>query len=236
MSADRRKALVTGSSSGIGRAIASRLLAEGFAVVGVSRRAGDLGGDRFSHEAVDLAEIETLPEVLKRLARRHTDCEVIVLCAGQGMFGSLEEFSYVQIRHLMDLNFASQAFLVKAFLPEMKRRRQGQVIFVGSEAAHVGTARGTIYCASKFALRGFAQALRQEASGSGIRISFISPGMTRTPFYDELSFEPGADAENALEANDVAEAVALVVRSRAESVFDEIRLSPLKRVVRRRSS
>jgi len=230
------KAVVSGTSSGIGRAIAERFLDQGIEVVGISRRNSEDLTSRPGFEQVhlDLGALDTLPAGLKELTRRHPSAEVLVLNAGRGEFGSLEEFSYARIRGLLDLNFLSHAYLARAFLPQMKRQGRGQLIFVGSEAAHRGAQKGSLYCASKFALRGFAQALREEASGSGVRITLISPAMTKTPFFDELDFSPGEDAVNYLEPEDVAAAVWLAVESRREAVVDEIRLSPLKRVVRRK--
>ena len=229
------KAVVTGASSGIGAAIASRLLDEGMSVVGVSRRANpgleSLPG--FSHVALDLEDLERLPAQAERLAKENADTDVLVLCAGRGEFGSLEEFSYPAIRSLVELDFVSPAFLCRAFVPRMKRRRSGLLIFIGSQAAHRGTQKGAMYCASKFALRGFAQALREEVSRRGVRVSFVSPAMTRTPFYDDLDFEPGLDEANALDPDDVAASVWSVVSAAPTAVIDEIRLSPLKRVVRR---
>jgi 3-hydroxy acid dehydrogenase/malonic semialdehyde reductase len=231
-----RKAVVTGTSSGIGRAIADKLLLEGVGVVGLSRRTVGPQDDRFEHRAVDLGDLDSLAAVAKEIVAEHPDADAVVLNAGRGEFGSLEEFSYSQMRALLDLNFTSQAFLARAFLPSMKRRGGGHLVFIGSEAAHRGSQKGALYCASKFALRGFAQALRQEVSTAGLRVSFVSPAMTATAFYDRLDFGPGDAPENALDAATVADAVWLCLASPAGSVIDEIELSPLKRVVQRRSS
>ncbi len=233
--ATRGKALVTGSSSGIGAAICERLLEEGFSVVGLSRTPGAMRNAAFEHLEVDFSALDTLPDRLAEIVSLHPDVEVVVLNAGRGAFGSLEEFSFDQMRALMDLNFHSQAYVSRAFMPLLKRRGGGHLVFLGSEAAYRGTARGAVYCASKFALRGFAQSLRQEGSSRGVRVSFISPGMTRTPFYDSLSFEPGEEPEHALAARDVAEAVALAVSMGGNAVLEELRLSPLKHVVRHKS-
>jgi NADP-dependent 3-hydroxy acid dehydrogenase YdfG len=231
----RRLALVTGASSGIGLAIARRLAGDGFEVVGLSRHSPPAAAVSEWVE-IDLEDLRGLADRLKDLEKRYGETEVLVLNAGRGDLGALEEFSYRQIGSLVDLNFTSQAYLARAFVPAMKRRGRGHLVFIGSEASHRGAARGSVYCASKFAQRGFAQALRQEVSARGVRVSFISPGMTRTPFYDDLEIEPGEDPENALSADDVAGAVAMVVSARPEAVVDEIVLSPLKRVVRRRSN
>lgn len=229
-----KKAIVTGASSGIGLAVVRRFLDEGLEVVGLSRRcgAGLEEVPRFRHLPMDLSDADALPARLEELAAQHGDTDALVLNAGRGDFGSLEELSYQRMRALMDLNFLGAAFVARALVPAMKRRGKGCVVFIGSEASYRGARRGSLYCASKFALRGFAQALREEVSRRGVRVCFVSPGMTRTAFYDELDFAPGDDPANYLEADDVAEAVWHAVSSPPSAVIDEIRLSPLKRVVR----
>lgn len=231
-----RTALVTGASSGIGAAIAGRMLADGHSVIGVSRRAppADLAGrPRFFAESLDL-EAADVSEGLESLARRHRDVDVVVACAGRGQFGSLEEFSYAQIAALIQLDLTAQLLLVRAFVPQLKRGGRGDIILIGSEAAYRGGRRGAVYSAAKAGLRGFSRALREECARSGVRVCSINPGMVRTPFFDRLDFEPGADEADYLLPSDVAAAVALAVDARSTAVFDEIDLTPLKRVVRKK--
>ena len=102
---------------------------------------------------------------------------------------------------------------------------------MGSEAALRGTRRGSVYCASKFALRGFAQALREECAASGIRVTTINPGMVLTPFFDDLDFGPGQEPANYVLPEDVADLVITILSTRSGTVFDEVNLSPLKRVI-----
>ncbi|MGB1719180.1 MAG: SDR family oxidoreductase, partial [Candidatus Latescibacterota bacterium] len=112
-----------------------------------------------------------------------------------------------------------------------KKRRAGRIVLLGSEAALRGTQKGTIYCAAKFALRGFAQALREETARHGIAVTLVNPGMVRTPFFDELSFSPNRDDSCAIEPTDVAQAIHDILQARSGTVFDEINLSPQKRVI-----
>ncbi len=229
-----RTVLVTGASGGIGGAICRRLLAAGARVVG--------GGRDFSRQpllgpgaetvVMDFEDLDRLGPALEALARAQPQVDAVVANAGFGRFGSLEEFSWSQIRSLLDVNLTAQIFLAKAFLPRLKGRGGGDLLFMGSEAALAGGRKGAVYCASKFALRGLAQSLRQECAKSGVRVSMIHPGMVRTDFFEALSFEPGEDADNFLLPEDVAEAVVTVLKSRPQVVFDEITLSPLKRLVR----
>ncbi|MDH3639563.1 MAG: SDR family oxidoreductase [Gammaproteobacteria bacterium] len=231
-----KKVLITGASSGIGRAIAMQLLKQGESVVGVARNFADSGmvGGRFTPVECDLAQLDVLPDILTRLAQDNSDLSALVLCAGTGRFGSLEEFSYAQVRALIDLNFTSTALVTRAFLPLLKRRRTGDIVFLGSEAALAGSKRGAVYSATKFALRGFAQSLRQECAGNGVRITLINPGMTKTGFFDELDFAPGDDAANHVLPDDIADVVLAVLAMRPGTVVDEVNLSPLKKVIQSR--
>ena len=155
-----------------------------------------------------------------------------MLNAGQGRFGSLEEFSYRQIHEMVELNLLQHIYFARAFVPRLKQAGRGDLVFIGSEAALSGGRRGAVYSACKFGLRGLAQSLREECSPSGVRVSLINPGMVDTPFYDDLDFAPGEAPENHLRAADVADAVALVLQAHPGTVFDEINLNPLKKVIR----
>ncbi len=226
--------LVLGASRGIGRAICARLLEDGYRVIGVARGMGQAPLDHpgFTPYTLDLGDMTTLPEGLKKLQRAQPGIEQLICCAGRGHFGSLEEFSYQQIRSLMDLNFLSHTWAAKTFLPSMKRRNRGQLVFIGSEAALAGKKKGAVYCASKFALRGLSQALREECAGSGIGVTLINPGMVRTGFFDGLSIAPGEQDTQAILPEEVAAAVAWVLAGRAGTVIDEINLSPLQHQIR----
>jgi short-subunit dehydrogenase len=232
--APHQNILVTGSSSGIGMAIAKQLLTKGYGVIGVSRRTPDdlLQSTKFSALEMDLSNLDNLPDQLQDLVKTAPVITAAVCCAGQGRFGCLEEFSFEQIRSLMDLNFTSQAYVTRALLPNMKKNGFGHLIYIGSEAALSGGRRGAIYSASKFALRGMAQSLREECAHNNIRVTILNPGIVKTEFFDDLSFRHGEEPENYIEPDDVAEAVLLALETRHGTVIDEINLSPLKKVIR----
>lgn len=230
----KRTVLVTGASSGIGRAIARKLLQQGHHVIGVSRDSGRFiqQMDNFTAVQLDLSRLNDIPQKIRKLEQAFPQIDAVILCAGRGQFGSLEEFSYDQIEALMTINFTGQAFLVRALLPALKRKDHGDLIFIGSEAALKGSRKGAMYCAAKFAVRGFSQALREECGKSNVRVCLINPGMVKTSFFEQLSFAPGDDQSNFIEPEDVAEAVSYVLNSRTQIVIDEINLSPLNKVVK----
>ncbi|MDH5216279.1 MAG: SDR family oxidoreductase [Gammaproteobacteria bacterium] len=223
---------VSGASSGIGEAVVEALLNEGVSVVGASRRKPKLNDAAgFYHVEVDFSDLDQLPRRLKEIAKQYDNISAIVSCAGAGQFGSIEEFSFDQIDKLIQLNLTSHIFVAKQFVPALRKLDSSDVIFIGSEAAVSGGRRGAVYSASKFGLRGFSQALRDECAKSGVRVSLINPGMVKTPFFDRLSFRPGKEEENYIEPADVANVVKMVLSTRPGTVFDEINLSPLKKVV-----
>lgn len=230
----KRTVLVTGASSGIGRAVARNLLQQGHHVIGVSRDCRkftrQLNG--FSPVQLNLGRLNGLPEKIRELEQTFPEIDAVVFSAGRGQFGSVEEFSYAQIEALMTINFTSQVFLTRALLPALKRKANSDLIFIGSEAALKGSRKGAVYCASKFALRGFTQALREECSKSNVRVCLINPGMVKTAFFENLTFEPGDDESNTILPEDVAEAVSYVLGSRSQIVIDEINLSPLNKILK----
>lgn len=230
-----RHVLVTGASSGIGHAIAKMLVSDGHQVVGVARHA-DTMPEGVEAVEMDLADLTAADRKLQELAKAYSQIDTLVLCAGAGRFGALEQFSSAQISELIDLNVTSQLLLLRCFIPQMKSAGHGNVILMGSEAALEGHRNGTVYCATKFAVRGMAQALREECAPRNIHVTVVNPGMVDTPFFDALDFAPGDSTDNAIAADDVATAVQTVLNMRVGTVVDEINLSPLKHVVQAKRS
>lgn len=233
----KRTILVTGASSGIGLETTRLLLAQGFCVIGIARNfsPAKIESSDFIPISLDLSQLKTLPQAFLKLSQDHPEISTLIACAGQGRFGALETFSFEQIKNLMDLNFMSHAYLVKTLMPQFKQLGHADIIFIGSEAALEGGQQGAIYCATKFALRGFAQSLRKECAKSGVRITLINPGMVKTPFFEDLPFAHGSAKENYIEASDVAETILAILKMRPGTVIDEVNMSPLKKVIVRKN-
>lgn len=180
--------------------------------------------------------MDKLPFELKKIEKEISRLDTLVCNAGIGKFGKLEQFSYQQIRHLLDLNFLSQVYVIKTFLPLMKRQKQGNIIAIGSEAALAGKKEGSLYCASKSALRSFLQALREECAGDNIRVTLINPGMVKTTFFQDLPFSPGEQSDEYLTEEDIADTLSFILSARLGAVFEEININPQKkRIIRKRN-
>lgn len=236
---NKKLVVITGASSGIGLVLAKTLLEEGYAVLGIANdfeKAG-LKHPDFSYKSINLADLDKLPGVMSSLLGEiDLPIKALINNAGIGRMGFLEQLSVNDIRLVMDTNFTSQVIVTKAFLPLLKKQGEGDILFMGSEAALKGARQGSIYCASKFAIRGFSQALRDESAKSGLRVTLINPGAVRTPFFDKLQFEPELASENAIEPEDIASAVCMVLSSRSGTVFDEITLSPRNQVWKKKGA
>ncbi len=234
-----RTILVTGASRGIGRATCRLLLERGAEIIGVARHFDASGGisPRFHPVALDLANIDELTPQLQRIAREYPTIDGIVSNAGAGRFGALEQFSPRQIREMVDLNLIQHILIARIFLPQFKRRGRGDLVLMGSEAARAGGARGAVYSACKFGLRGLAQALRKEGAPAGVRVGIVNPGMVDSTFFDHLDFAPADAVENRIPPVEVANAVITFLTAARGTVIDEINLSPLrKKVVHRKRS
>lgn len=225
MTAQAKRALVTGASSGIGAEISQQLQARGYHVTGLSRRSIETS-DSFEAWALDLSDIVKLEAALSSDTR---EFDVLILAAGFGRFASLEEFSYQQINQLINTNLIANLYLCKRFIPAMKRQKFGDVVFIASEAALAGARFGAVYSASKFALRGLAQSLRAETRNANIRVMSCFPGPVSTPFFDELNFEPQMGREFVLDASDVASALIHSLEQPRHVVAEEIVIQALKR-------
>jgi short-subunit dehydrogenase len=219
--------LISGASSGIGLATASLLLQQGYRVIGLSRRGrvAQLEHDNFTALAVDLDDLQQLEARLAELLEGR-DVDAFIHSAGQGRFGSLEQFSRQQMESALRVNLTSAMVICRGLLPRMRKRARGRLIFIGSESALAAGKKGAIYCATKFGLRGFCLSLREDCASDGIQVSLINPGMVRSPFFDDLSFAPGARPENAVAVTDVADLVLQIMHSSPHIVIDEINLSP----------
>ena len=228
-----RHILITGSSSGLGRAVAEKLLEVGATVYGIARDHKKFQPDtkRYNPLTMDITDLKSLSKHLSGLIKSAPEIDGLISNAGYGKFGGLENFSPEQIISNINDNLVSHLIITRCMLPHLKTKNGGNIIFIGSEAAIDGGRKGSLYCAAKFGLRGFAQSIRQESADKGVRVTLINPGMVRTSFFDDLNFRPGESKENAIEPGDIADLILNVLTMRSETVIDELNLTPLKKVI-----
>jgi NAD(P)-dependent dehydrogenase (short-subunit alcohol dehydrogenase family) len=177
MGADATRAvLVTGASSGIGAQVAAHLASAGWRVLAASRRA--LAPPGCTGLAKDVDDDASVAQALAGVG----PLDAVVLCAGWGLAGAIEDTPAAEARAQFETNFFGAHRVVRAVLPAMRARRAGHVVLVSSLAAAVPLPYQAFYSASKAALSSYAEALRLELAPSGVRVSCIEPGNFRTGF------------------------------------------------------
>lgn len=226
-----KKALVTGASSGIGLATALSLGKAGWQVTGVARNFNAQQKGVMRCIELDLSQLDVLQKQLDAgvLDAEGGDYDCVILGAGAGLFGGLEQFSYQQIQNTVNLNLLSQIYLCKYFLPNFRHAGGKDIVLIGSESALRGAKQGSVYCATKFALRGFAQSLRADLATADVRVMLLNAGPVDTEFFRELHFTPRSGARFVIQPESVAEAIFNALALPRNVVQEEILLQPVLR-------
>jgi NAD(P)-dependent dehydrogenase (short-subunit alcohol dehydrogenase family) len=180
--------VITGASSGFGRALTEAAVAAGDVVVGTARRTDALDDlvaahpDRLEVVRLDVTDLAAAAAVVADVESRHGRIDVLVNNAGRGQVGAAEETTDDELRALFDLHVHGPAALVRAVLPGMRARRTGAVVQMSSFGGQVAYPGFSAYCATKFALEGYSEALAAEVAPLGIRVMVVEPGAFRTSF------------------------------------------------------
>ncbi|HXY25191.1 MAG TPA: SDR family NAD(P)-dependent oxidoreductase [Candidatus Acidoferrum sp.] len=183
-------AVVTGAGSGIGRALAQQLAAGGSALAladideaGLQQTAQSLrkSSALMTTHVVDVANEENVKSFASEVNKRHSRVTLLINNAGTSLHGDFDEVSLDDFRWLMDINFWGTVYGVRYFLPILKRQPRAHIVNVSSVFGIIAPAGQVPYAASKFAVRGFTEALRHELSGSPVSVSCVHPGGIRTP-------------------------------------------------------
>lgn len=235
---DGQVALVTGASRGIGRAVAVRLAREGARAVALfARTETDLRAVAAEVEAAgsralvlpgdgrreaDVARaVETTLSSLGRL-------DILVLNAGVGKYGPLESFTAEDYDWIMETNMRSTFLFARHAVPHLKARGSGHIVVVASVAGKKGLPNEAVYCASKHAQVGFAQALDYELRPHGVKVTTVAPGGVNTHFAFGTGRTPGdPKLQEFLEPEDVAEAVLFALAQPPKSRIIEIVMRPM---------
>lgn len=174
--------LVTGASSGIGRACADELVAAGWTVVGASRSGTSVSGA--SPLVMDVDDDDSVASGIAACLSGHPAVDAVVTAAGWGLSGPVETTPIDQARAQLETNFWGSVRVVREVLPVMRDQGRGRIVLMGSLGGIVGLPFQAYYSASKFALEGFAEALAYEVSPFGISVTLVEPGNVATGFTD----------------------------------------------------
>jgi NAD(P)-dependent dehydrogenase (short-subunit alcohol dehydrogenase family) len=235
---ENRVALVTGASSGIGRAIALALGAVGATVVAVGRDAGRLQ-DVLAEAGATHSRVEAFPceltdddavwALAARLTSSHGALNILVHSAGVIDFGTIDGARLEDVDRLVRVNLRAPYLLTQALLP-LLRLGEGHIVFINSSAGIRPSAGLAAYGATKHALRGLADALRDELNPSGVRVTSVYPGRTRTPLQASVYRWEGRDEplDGLLEPADVASMVVSLLALPPSAEVTDLHIRPAR--------
>ena len=175
--------LVTGASAGIGKATAIYLAQNGYKVYGVARRIEkmqDLKEFGILTMAMDLTKEDSMVEGVNQILNDAGNIDILVNCAGLGSYGALEDVPMKEAKNLMEINLFGASRLIQLVLPQMRKNKYGKIVNISSVGGKVGLPMGSWYHASKFAIEGLSDSLRNEVRQFGIDVIVIEPGGTKS--------------------------------------------------------
>jgi short-subunit dehydrogenase len=217
-------ALVTGASSGIGRATAQALKRAGYRVFGTSRKAVAETFDGITMLICDVTNDTSLRKMVDEVLSEAGRIDLLVNNAGIGLLGGAEESSAAQAQALFDVNVFGVLRVTNAVLPTMRRQRKGRIINMSSIMGLIPAPYNALYASTKHALEGYSESLDHELRTFGIRVAVVEPGFTRTSFeenltkpdrsiatYDSVRAGMEVHLRNGVTAGDAPEVVAVTV-------------------------
>lgn len=198
---NQKVALVTGASGGIGRAAAKALARKGYFLALNGRdekRLEDLRSElEGNHKGkwgvfrADLSSEEAVSGMVREVIEVFGRLDVLINSAGIIAYGPFESLDPGKMREVMEVNYWGSVACIRSVLPQMRKQKSGHIVNIASTAGRRGFPMETAYCASKFAVVGFSEALRLELEGSGIGVSLICPGIVDTPMAESFLAIPG---------------------------------------------
>jgi short-subunit dehydrogenase len=175
----KKVALITGASSGIGRSVAEYLFGQGFTVYGAARRSDkmeDLKAKGIKVLTMDVTEEDSCRSGVHKVVEAERRIDVLINNAGFGSYGAIEDVSIEDARYQLEVNVLGAARLIKLVLPYMRAQNAGKIVNISSIGGKLATPFGGWYHASKFALEGLSDSLRNEVRPFGIDVIVIEPG------------------------------------------------------------
>ena len=227
-----KRALVTGASSGIGKAITEMLLKRGDRVYGLARNVAKSGiqNANFYPLGCDLRDLSRVEKTIAALRRQERHLDLVINCAGMGLFDFHERLSPAAIAEMVTVNLTAPLIIASLLLQDLKKN-SGIIINIASITAQKASPMGSAYSATKAGLLHFGRSLFEEVRRSGVKVVTICPDIVQTNFFKNAPFKEGDREDAFLTPQCIADAVAHILGLRAGSVITEIVLRPQRHLI-----
>ena len=229
---EKKVVLVTGASSGFGKATAERLSERGYIVYGTSRNKTDHDTIRFM--VMDVRDRQSVAEGINHIVEEQGRLDVVINNAGMGIGGSLELATSEEIELQIGTNFMGCVNVCQAVLPVMRRQKEGRIINRSSIGGVMGLPYQGFYSASKFAIEGFTEALAAEVRGFGIKVSMVEPGDFATNFTARRR-NSEETAKNEAYKDSFARSLAIIEKEENGGLKPEFLAKKIEKIIRSRN-
>lgn len=191
---DNKKVLITGASKGIGKAIAKALLDLGYTVIGTSRDPENIKVkvEGLEYVKLDLNDEQSIEDCIKKIG----SVDILINNVGQSQIGPAEELPLEKIKQMFQINLLGMIKITQGFLPEMRKKRKGMIINIGSLVGRFAIPFQSIHAASKSALAAFSWSLRNEVMDYGVKVVVIEPNDINTTIEPEIIVNDNSEYKN----------------------------------------
>lgn len=232
MNIENKTAIVTGASSGLGRAFSSNLVQNGAQVFGLARSKDKLNelqqeiGNRFQPVVLDITDHKAIENWVDKTFSKNSVPDILINNAGVGLFGSVDQLTLDEWHTMLNTNLSGIFYMCRQVIPFMKNKEETcHIVNIASIAGKVGTPQMSGYNATKFGIRGFSESLFKELRYDGIKVTCLCPGSVNTHFFDKAD---GADThDNMMKPNEVAEILINVLETPENFLINELVMRPL---------
>lgn len=219
-------AVVTGANKGIGHECVQQLLEKGAIVIGICRSGCSHSHANYTCLMADVRNFESLSAAFQQVLDLHGKIDVLINNAGLGYFGHCDELPIEQWHEMFDTNVTGLFYATRLALPSMKKQGAGHIINISSIAGLEGYQQVSAYCATKFAVRGFSDALYKEVRDFGVKVTCVYPGSVKTDFFRHSENITAHD--NMLRPEDVANQIVYCLESPPNFHNVNLEIRPLK--------
>lgn len=223
---DHKVVVITGAGSGLGASLAKKYSNRGSHVCLLGRTESKLKkvaeqlSESCSIYAVDVTDKSAVANVMNAIKEEVGSVDLLINNAGTGVYDLAENINEEAVHRMIDINLKGTIFCTQEILPDMKKRNQGTIVNVVSTAGLEGKVTESVYCASKFGVRGFTESLVLELDGTGVRVFGAYMGGMRSPFWDGIL--PDDVQENLMDTDDIADIIIENAKVRKNLLVTEV--------------
>lgn len=231
MDLQNKTAVVTGASSGLGAAIATALVAKKVKVYGVARNTEKLTnlhkelGPLFYPVTIDITHLDELTQWISTAFNKKNLPDILINNAGLGSFGKIDKMPTDEWLAMVEVNIKGMYLMTSKITPLLKQNEaSSHIINIGSILATTTRSEGSAYCATKYAVRGFSDALFKELRSNNIKVTCLNPGSLNTSFFESSNIETH---KNMLDPRDVANTIVHILETPDNMLINEMTIRPL---------